>query len=541
MIHLRINPTLKQIAAPCLLTLLLLPCCLLTVEAQADWPYVGGDAGGMRYSTLDRINRRNVKDLQVAWTFHTGGLDPKVNTAIQCTPIVVEDVMYLTSPTTVVFAVEAATGRELWRFDPKRGNKYGGLRNRGVAYWSDGRKNGERRIVFATPDGQMYSLDAHTGKLDPAFGRQGTIELREGIERDLANTVYGVTAAPAIFKDLVILGFSVSEGYVSAPGDVRAYDVRTGKEVWRFHTVPRPGEFGHETWKGDGWKDRGGANAWGGVRVDLKRGIVFAGLGSAAHDFYGGDRGGDNLFANCVIALDARTGKRIWHFQIVRHDLWDYDVPAPPSLVTVNHNGKQVDAVAQASKTGHLFLFDRVTGKPLFDIIEKTVPKSDVPGEQTAEKQIFPVNPPPFVRQEFNESEVTDVSPEARAFVREKMKKLRYGTIFTPPSVQGTVIMPGLHGGGMWSGVAFDPATNLLYVNANDMPWTIYLDPDKPRPGLYAGKGISIFTDQNGFPGSKPPWAKLVAIHLDRGEIKWQVPLGTWPGSDEVQSERYRH
>ncbi|HXG64995.1 MAG TPA: pyrroloquinoline quinone-dependent dehydrogenase [Blastocatellia bacterium] len=507
-----------------------------TAIRNLDWPYVGGDPGGMRYSTLKQINRENVKDLQVAWVFHAGPhklpVEDFTHPSIQCTPIVIDGVMYFTSADTQVIAVDAATGQEKWRFNPQRTQR-SYLSNRGVAYWSDGRRNGARRILFAIPDGKLFSLDARTGKPDPAFGKHGVVELREGIERDLTKLAYGATSAPAVFENLVILGFSVDEGFVAAPGDIRAFDARTGKEVWRFRTVPRPGEFGSETWKGESWKERGGANAWGGVRVDTGRGLVFAGLGSAAHDFYGGDRVGDNLFANCVIALDARTGRRVWHYQLIRHDIWDYDLPTPPNLVTVTHNGRMIDAVAQVTKTGYVFLFDRATGRPLFEIVERPAPPSDVPGEQAAEKQVYPVKPPPFSRQGFTENDITDISPASREYVRERIKTMRYGAMYTPPSVRGTVQMPGLHGGATWSGASFDPTTGLLYVNANDMPWLVYVKPSESFPKYYNGHNISIFKDQDGFPASKPPWGTLNAIDLNKGEIKWQIPLGDWPGALE--------
>jgi quinoprotein glucose dehydrogenase len=525
-----------------------LAVCLLSSAAalaQSDWPYVGGDAAGTRYSTLSQINRKNVKDLEVAWTFRTGGLRKGYNSAIQCAPIVVEGVMYVTGVDMTVFALDPGTGKELWRFNPQRTRDLG-LRNRGVAFWSDGKKNGERRVILAIPDGKMFSLDARTGKPDPKFGKDGVVNLRDGIARDIENLTYGSSAPPAIYhgrgQDLIILGFSNNEGYESAPGDIRAFDARTGQPVWRFHTVSRPGEVGHETWLPAperksvgtaGWMDRGGANAWGGVRVDQKNGIVFAGLGSAAHDFYGGDRPGDNLFANCVVALDARTGKRLWHFQTVRHDLWDYDIPAPPTLATIRRNRKKIDVVAQATKTGHLWVFERKTGTPVFGVVEREALKSDVPGEWVAVKQPFPILPPPLVRMDFNEDEITNLSPEAADYVKEKLKTMRMGPIYTPPAIRGTAQMPGLHGGATWSGMALDPTTGWAYVNVNDMPWYNGLRPVENQRGSYAGEKIGILKDRNGFPASKPPWGSLVAVDLNEGEIKWKKSFGTWPGVEE--------
>ena len=434
--------------------------------------------------------------------------------------------MYLTSPDTQVIALDPATGRELWRFDPKRGPKYRFLYNRGVAYWSDAGRDGARRILFGTPDGSLYSLDARTGKLDPRFGKAGVVDLREGMGRDLRELTYGLTSAPAIFEDLVVVGFSLDEGYVGGPGDVRAFDVRTGRQVWRFHTIPRPDEPGHDTWNASSWKDRGGVNAWAGATVDVDRGLVFVGLGSPGFDFYGGDRAGHNLFANSTVALDARTGRRVWHYQIVHHDVWDYDLPYPPVLVTMRRGTEPIDAAAQITKQGLLFLFERATGRPLFEIVERPVLQSDVAGEQAAATQPFPEKPPPFARQGFTDADITDISREAAVSVRAKVAGVRFGTLYTPPSLQGTIYTPGTIGGGNWSGASFDPATGLLYVNANNFPRLLKLARSPDSSTRYRDTGLLRLTDDEGYPGVKPPWGVLTAIDLNRGEIAWQVALG---------------
>jgi quinoprotein glucose dehydrogenase len=420
-----------------------------------DWPNVGNDKGGTRYSRLTQINRDNVRDLQVAWVYHTGDAAASRST-IECTPVVVEGVMYLTTVQVKVVALDAATGKALWSFDPHTDGV-----NRGIACWSDGKPNGLRRVLLATNDGRLIALDARTGQPDPGFGKGGSVDLRAGVARDISRMTYGCTSPPMVFEDIAVLGFIVSEGQPGAPGDIRAFDVRTGREIWRFHTVPHPSEFGNDTWEGDGWKERSGTNPWSGFTLDEKRGILFCGTGSAAADFYGADRHGSNLFANCTLALDARTGKRLWHFQQVHHDLWDHDNPCPPTLCTVRQNGKTIDAVAQPTKTGYVFLFDRLTGRPLFDVEEAPAPPSDVPGEQTWPTQPEPVRPPALCPTVFTDADVTDISPEATAYVREMLTKLRYGKPYLPPSLQGTVIAPGFHGGANWSGASFDPTSSL--------------------------------------------------------------------------------
>ena len=507
---------------------------------EADWPGVGNDPGCMRYSALDQINRENVGRLQVAWTYHTGELDGRTGKTIECTPIVVDGVMYVTTGYLRVVALDAATGKQRWQFDPLKDHPSkhplasGGV-NRGCAYWSDGRRGGARRIIHGTADGRLFSLDARTGRLDPRFGAAGIRDLRTELDPKVAALSYGPTSAPVVWSDTIVVGVSCGEGPgLAAPGDIRAFDVRTGAQAWRFHTVPRPGELGHETWEGDSWKDRGGANAWGGFSVDPERGLVFAGLGSAAFDFYGGDRHGDNLFANCTIALDTRTGRRVWHYQTLRHDLWDHDLPTHPSLVTVTRDGRKVAAVAQVTKTGYVYVFDRETGAPLFDIREQPVPPSDVPGERAAETQPIPVKPPPLSAQALDETNVTDIGAANRASVLEQLRKVRGGPAFNPPSLQGTVVIPGYHGGANWSGASFDPTTGLLFVNSNNVPNIVTLEEtkqaDRARLGPYRNKGYVQFRDHEGYPAIRPPWGVLNAIDLNAGTFAWRVPLGEYPG-----------
>lgn len=505
---------------------------------SVDWPRVGNDPGCMRYSSLDQINRENVGRLKPAWTYHTGELQGRKGKTIECTPVVVDGVMYLTTGHLRVVALDAGTGKELWQFDPLNEHSFkfplasGGV-NRGCAYWSDGQPDGQRRILHGSADGRLFSLDARTGKLDPNFGKGGIRNLRDELGPKVARLSYGPTSAPVVWKDTVILGFSCGEGPgIASPGDIRAFDVRSGSQVWEFHTVPRPGEFGHEAWEGDSWKDRGGANAWGGLSVDADRGMVFAGLGSAAFDFYGGDRLGDNLFANCTVALDARSGRRIWHFQTLRHDIWDHDLPIYPNLVTVKHDGKTVDAVAQVTKTGYVFLFDRETGEPLFEVKDQPVPASDIQGERAATTQPVPVKPPPFSVQYLDETNLTNIGEANHASALEQLRKIRGGPAFNPPSLQGTVAIPGFHGGANWSGASFDPTTGLLYVNSNNVPNIITLADSKPedlkRFGPFGHLGYIKFLDCEGYPAIKPPWGVLSAIDLDKGEIVWQVPLGEY-------------
>lgn len=458
---------------------------------STDWPSYLGDQGRSHYSPLKQINASNVKTLEVAWTYQSGGARPDGRSQIQCNPLIVDGVLYGTSPELVLFALDAATGKELWRFSPLKGrgdHQALGV-NRGVVYWADGQ---DRRILYSAGS-TLFAVNAQDGKLIPTVGQNGGVDIRQGLGRD-ASQLYAIATTPGtVYRDLLILGTRVSEGPgPSAPGHIRAYDIRTGTIAWTFHTIPHPGEFGYETWPADAWKLSGGANCWAGMALDEKHGLVFVPTGSAAFDFWGGNRLGQNLFANCLIALDAATGKRRWHYQFVHHDLWDRDLPAAPTLLRVKRHGKSVDAVAQVTKSGHVFVFNRETGEPLFPIEERIVPSSDLQGESAWPTQPFPTRPAPFSRQVFSADQITDISPESHQAVLERFVKVRPHAPFLPPSREGTIIFPGFDGGAEWGGAAADPG-GILYVNANEMPWILTMVETKPKDGPQLSSGEQIY------------------------------------------------
>ena len=472
------------------ITLCALLCASSSLQAaDKNWSAYLGDAGGTHYSSLAQLTPANVARLQPAWTYRSGDADPKNRSQIQCNPLVIEGVLYGTSPQLVLFALDAANGRELWRFNPAGAGGSGpaGL-NRGLAWWQEG---SERRIMFSA--GRfLHAVDPATGKLIDSFGDHGRIDLLDGLDRDTNGLYLAANTPGAVFRDLIIIPMRLGEGPgPAAPGHIRAYDVRTGKRRWIFHTIPFPGEPGYDTWSADSWQHTGGANCWAGLVIDHARGLAFVPTGSATFDFWGGDRLGDNLYSDSLIALDAATGERKWHFQFVHHDTWDRDLPAPPVLCDVLRAGKKIAAVAQVTKSGHVWVFDRETGESLFPWREEPVPTSILAGEKSSPTQPLPLKPAAFARQRFTEDEVTDLSPTSHDAVLKRLRAARPHVPFDPPSERGTIILPGFDGGAEWGGAAVDPR-GVLYVNANEMAWVLTMVPTnthaKPGSGaaLYA-------------------------------------------------------
>lgn len=502
--------------------------CLIAIcavrAADVEWP-VNGGPNNIRYSPLTQINRENVSRLKPAWVYDSH--DAFKDSEMQSNPIVVDGVLYATTPKMRVIALNAETGEEIWSFNPAEGAAQRRYRHRGVTVYQD--------RVFFTYRNFLYALNRRTGKPIPSFGAEGRIDLREGLDRPAEKMSVSASSPGVIFEDMIILGSSVPETLPGTPGFIRAFDVKSGKLRWVFRTIPRPGEFGYDTWSKESYKISGGANAWAGLVVDYKLGMVFAATGSASFDFYGSNRVGDNLFADCVLALDARTGRRVWHFQGIKHDVWDLDFPAAPSLVSVTRNGQKVDAVAQITKAGYVFLLDRKTGKPLFPVKYRKVPASNLDGEQLAFTQPYPEKPPSFTRQTFTEDMVTNRTPEAHAAVLEKLRSLDNKGIYTPPSSRGTVLFPGTDGGGEWGGAAYDTESGLLFVNSNEQPWIIRMVTHDTK-SLYKNNCGGCHGDD--LKGAPPTFPSLVDIgrRRSREELASIVREGTgrMPGFDHL-------
>jgi len=470
-----------------------------------DWPRYGGTLENNHYSRLAQIDRQNVRDLIIAWQFDTGE-----EGGLQTSPIVVDGVLYGITPTQKILALDAATGKLLWKFDS---GLVGTQPDRGLAFWqSPGGK--ESRILVGVLN-YLYALDAATGKPIPAFGDNGRIDLRENLGREpaSANSIY-LTSPGVVFEDLIIVGGRMPETLPAPPGDVRAFDVHSGKLRWAFHTIPHPGEPGYETWPPDAWKTSGAANNWTGMTLDAARGIIYVPTGSAASDFYGTDRAGDDLYANCLLALDARTGKRIWHFQAVHHDLWDGDFPSPPVLLTVRRDGKVIDAVAQTSKQGFVYLFNRVNGEALYPLETKNYPASNVPGEVAAKQQSLPTKPAPFARQQLTVEMLTKRTPAAHQWALENFKMFQSAGQFVPLAVgKETIVFPGFDGAAEWGGPALDPLTGIIYINSNEMAWNAALGESSDETGtraLYTSQCAVCHHDD--LKGAPPDFPSLVAV-----------------------------
>ena len=540
---------------------------------NGEWRTFGGDTGSTKYSPLDQIDKDNVADLQVAWRWQS--IDSRFDleqltedypnlqvpndvsnvriASLKAAPLMVDGVIYISTAFHQAAAIDAATGETLWTYDPE---SYAsgipimmlGFSNRGLAYWSDGR---EARVVWGTGDGYLLAVDAETGEPRGDFGENGRVDLMVGIpraKRDPLPINYSITSPPIIIRDVVVVGSAVSDqpSYKEQPpGHVRGFDVRTGELLWTFHTIPQPGEFGNETWEDDSWEYTGNTNVWSLMTADEELGYVYLPVGTATMDFYGVNRPGDNLFANSLVALDARTGERVWHFQFVHHDVWDYDLPAAPNLVDITVDGRPIRAVAQVTKHAFVFVFDRVTGEPVWPIEERPVPSSSIPGERTSPTQPFPTQPPPFDRQGVTVDDLIDFTPELRAEAIEILQQYRYGPIFTPPSLpgeglKGTMELPGYTGGANWTGAAVDPDTGILYVpsvTSPNMPGLV-VPASSPNPRnvreasdatLEYVRAVERPAGPRGLPLFKPPYGRITAIDLNEGAILWQKANG--PGA----------
>lgn len=530
----------------------LLPACALLPPGaglptgSGEWPHYGGDRASRKYSPLNQINRRNVNELDVAWTWVS--VDEELKKEIRLTPesfkptpIMVDGVLYTSTSFSQVAAIDPARGETLWVYDPQSYEKgrptNTGFQHRGVEYWTDGTR---KRIIIATGSCQLIAIDAETGKPDPAFGENGVVDLTQGLGEEVSLRYYGVNSPPVVCRDTIVVGSVVFDFPTvvgaSPPGHVRGYDVRTGEMKWIFHTIPQEGEFGAETWENESWKVNGNTNVWSMMSADEELGYVYLPIGTPSNDWYGGHRPGDNLFAESLVCLDAETGERVWHFQAVHHGLWDYDLPCAPTLVDIEVDGRPIRAVAQVSKQGFTYVFDRVTGEPVWPIEERPVPQSSVPGEQTSPTQPFPTKPPAFERQGFSEDDVIDFTPEIRKETLKIIADYKTGPMFTPPvqvteEVKGTLILPGPAGGANWGGAAFDPETQVLYVPSMTLPLAIGVArPDPNRSNFdFIFRGTGFVRGYQDLPLVKPPYGRITAIDLNQGEHVWQVPHGNGP------------
>jgi quinoprotein glucose dehydrogenase len=521
--------------------------CLFTTVSMAttddgDWPSYGGDLGSQKYAPLDQINAENVKQLQMAWSWDSPDNAIVVenqknnNTAVpggfKATPIEIDNVVYISSSFGAVSAIDAVSGKQLWLFESdswKAGRPTNlGYNTRGVSYWSDGKN---KRIFFTANDAYLWALDAATGKPDSNFGDKGRVDLTLGLGREVDRRDYTMMSPALVVSDVVVVGSSISDGprnKEAPPGHVRAYHPLTGKQVWIFHTIPQKGEVGNDTWKNDSWKYTGNTNVWTMMSADEELGYVYLPISTPTNDWYGGNRLGNNLFAESLVCVEAATGKLVWHFQMVHHGLWDYDLPAAPNLIDINVDGKNIKAVAQISKQGFTYVFDRVTGEPVWPIEERSVPQTTVPGEKSSPSQPFPTKPLAFDQQGISDATLIDYTPELRAEALAIIKDYDYGPLYTPPSLKGTIVLPGWGGGGEWHGAAFDPDTGLYYIPSASSPIVVQLrEANTERTNLgYTRGGPRSVNGPKGLPIVKPPYSRITAINMNTGDHQWMVPHG---------------
>ncbi len=520
---------------------------LLAVCSQfamaSDWPSYGADKASSKYVPFEQISAANIDQLDLAWTW----LSPDNATALEnqrqqnfratpgafkVTPIAIDGVLYTSTSFGRVVAIDGQNGRELWQFDTRSweaGRPANlGYNHRGVAYWSDGEN---ARILMAANDAWLWSLDAATGLPDPAFGQQGRVDLTSGLGRAVSRAEYTQISPPMIVGDILVVGSSINDVprfKEAPPGHVRGFNVRTGEQVWIFHTIAQAGEPGVETWEEDSWQYTGNTNVWTLMSADEELGYVYLPVGTPTNDWYGGHRKGDNLFAESLICVDARTGERVWHFQFVHHGVWDYDLPAAPNLIDITVDGRRIKAVAQTTKQGFVFVFDRVTGAPVWPIEERPVPQGSVPGEQLSPTQPFPQRPAPFEMQGISSETLIDFTPQLRAEALQLLESLDYGPLYTPPSLRGTVNFPGWFGGGGWQGAAVDPETGIMYVPSGSAPMVVQLvAPDAAESDFdFVRGGRTSAPSPSGLPLTKPPYGRITAIDLNTGEHLWMVPHG---------------
>jgi quinoprotein glucose dehydrogenase len=507
---------------------------------RGEWPAYAGTYASAKYSPLDQITAANVATLRIAWRWtspdeavRTTHRDLAPSFLYEATPLMVNGVLYTSTSLSQVVAIDAATGQTKWVFDPgvykirKVATSLGWV-HRGVAYWRDGT---DERLIMLSADAVMLALDARTGRLVESFGDKGRVDLTDGLSRPVVDrSLYSNTSPPVIVRDVIVVGSVVPDfPYRSdmPPGDVRGFDVRTGRQLWTFRAVPSPGQPGHETWAEDSWKATGNTNVWTLMSADEDLGYVYLPFSSASNVYYGGDRHGDNLFAETLVCLEARTGRLIWHFQIVRHGLWDYDLPAAPNLIDVTVSGRRVKAVAQVTKQGFVFVFDRATGTPLWPIEDRSVQASRVSGEKSAAVQPFPTKPAAFEIQGVREEDLIDFTPELRREALEIVRRFDHGPLYTPPNERGTILMPGVFGAANWTGAAWDPETEMYYVTAIREPIAIRLQRlSRDGRDIYVGR-LEFVTGPQGLSLFKPPWGSVVAIDMTTGEHRWRAPVGT--------------